>query len=520
MKNLIRQSIKTGFIFGILQVFFVLTGFNMMLGILFARLSGIKQVETFPAPIFLIVYTLLMGFWLGLAALRKKAGVSAGQKIALSSIAGLTAGCIAGIFNIVLAFLLVNKIFARDVFTVLSFDFIKAVLFGLDPVKGILLTVICFIGGSLAGGALVVFWTLGPVRNHWQKDLALLKTWFDTLRQVTRGTYRLFWQIGSISLLAVLVILLPLKWGSYWNYVLGTVGLYVILGLGMNIIVGLSGQLVLGYIAFFAIGAYSMALLNAPLPHNLMWGFWTSLAAGVVLAAVAGLLLGLPLMRLRGDYLAIVTLGFGEIIRVLLKSDLLTSFTGGPRGVQNISGPTLFGRPFVSDVHFMYLIILGMLLAIFVYHRLQNSRTGRAWLAIREDETVARATGVDTVRYKLLALVIGAAFAGLAGGIFASRNQFTGPEEHSLMASVNVLSLVIVGGLGNIPGTILGAFALKGLPEILREFANFRMLAFGALLVVMMVSRPEGLIPSRRPKYPLPKDAPDSLSGPGGADDR
>jgi len=280
--------------------------------------------------------------------------------------------------------------------------------------------------------------------------------------------------------------------------------------LGLNIIVGFSGQLVLGYIAFFAIGAYTMALLNSPFPHNLMWGFWPAVVLGVVLAALAGVLLGLPLMRLRGDYLAIVTLGFGEIIRILLKSDMLTDFTGGPRGIQNISGPTLFGKPFNSDVQFMYLIAAAVLLAAFVYNRLQYSRAGRAWLSIREDQTVARATGVNTTRYKLLALALGAAFAGLAGAIFASRNQFTGPEEHSLMASINVLSLIIVGGMGNIPGTILGAFALKGLPEILREFANYRLLTFGALLVVMMLSRPEGMIPSKRPKYKIPREQADN----------
>jgi branched-chain amino acid transport system permease protein len=265
--------------------------------------------------------------------------------------------------------------------------------------------------------------------------------------------------------------------------------------------------LVLGYIAFFAIGAYAMALLNAPFPHNLMLGFWPSLVIAVILAAITGLILGLPIMRLRGDYLAIVTLGFGEIIRILLKSDLLTSFTGGPRGIQNIQGPTIFGRAF-TDVDYMYLIVLAVCLAIYVYGRLQHSRTGRAWLAIREDETVARATGVNTARNKLLALMIGAAFAGLAGAIYAARNQFTGPDEHSLMASINVLCLIIVGGLGNIPGALLGAFALKGLPELLREVESYRMLAFGALLVVMMLSRPEGLIPSQRPSLELPDEEP------------
>ena len=277
-------------------------------------------------------------------------------------------------------------------------------------------------------------------------------------------------------------------------------GIYVLLGLGLNIIVGLSGQLVLGYVAFFAIGAYSFALLTAPVPHNLMWNFWPAVGAAIFLAAVAGLLLGLPILNLRGDYLAIVTLGFGEIIRNLIRSDLLTPLTLGPRGVREIAQPTLFGNPFSSDIDFMYLIIVAVLILIYITHRIQNSRTGRAWLSIKDDETVARASGVNVYKYKLLALSLGAAFAGLGGAIFASRNLFTGPEDHILMVSINVLCLIIVGGMGSIPGVILGAFALKGIPEMLRDFEIYRMLAFGALLVVMMIVRPEGLWPTGRPK--------------------
>lgn len=506
MKTLIRQAVRTGITFGIVNIFFVLIGFNMLVGILFAKLSGVKQPGAIPAPQFLIIYTFLIGLWAGLSSLSKKDELEFGKKVLLSGVTGLTTGVLAGILNAILAFLLINKINARDFLTVLSFDFIKGVLFGLPPLTGILLTLLYTVLSSLSGGLVFALIKLKSVKKVWSNFTTFIKKGIDRIRAVTQGKNRLLWQIISISLVAVVVVILPLKWGSYWNYVFGTVGLYVILGLGLNIIVGLSGQLVLGYIAFFAIGAYTMALLNSPVPHNLMWGFWPALILGVFLAAIAGLLLGLPLMRLRGDYLAIVTLGFGEIIRILLKSDMLTRFTGGPRGIQKISGPTLFGKPFASDVDFMFLIIGGVMLAVFVYSRLQHSRTGRAWLSIREDELVARASGVNTVTYKLLALAIGAAFAGLAGGIYASRNQFTGPDEHALMASINVLSLIIVGGMGNIPGTLLGAFALKGLPEILREFANFRLLAFGALLVFMMLSRPEGLIPSRRPKYQLPKD--------------
>jgi len=506
MKTLIRQSIRTGLTFGIVQVFFILIAFNTMVGIMLAKVSGIKNPGEIPAPKFLIAYTILMGLWVGIAALSKKKSLPAGQKILAGFSASLTSAILVGLLEVAMTAILVNKIFIRDFLTVLSFDFIKATLFGLTPTIGILVTIGCTLLGSLVGVGLNILSNLHAVQEHWKKDLGFIKDLTEKFQHAIRGKYHLIWQIVGISLLAVAVILIPLKWGSYWNYVIGTVGLYVILGLGLNIIVGLSGQLVLGYIAFFAIGAYTMALLNAPEPHNLMWGFWPALLLGVALAALSGLLLGLPIMRLRGDYLAIVTLGFGEIIRILLKSDVLTNFTGGPRGIQNIHGPMLFGRPFSSEVDFVYLIIAGVILASFVYNRLQQSRTGRAWLAIREDETVARASGVDTIKYKLLALAIGAAFAGLAGGIYASRNQFTGPDEHALMASINVLSLIIVGGMGNIPGTILGAFTLKGLPEILREFANFRLLAFGALLVFMMLSRPEGLIPSHRPKYSEPKE--------------
>ena len=334
------------------------------------------------------------------------------------------------------------------------------------------------------------------------------------------GVIKKYGQFIIYLAIGALVIILPTRWGSYNNYVAGLVGIYVILGIGLNIIVGLSGQLVLGFASFFAMGAYSVALLNAPVPHGIMLGFWPSILVGIVMAVIAAVLLGLPTMRLRGDYLAIVTLGFGEIIRILLKSDLLSSFTGGPRGIQDIKGPTLFGKPFTSDIDYTYLIVVAVLVAIFLYKRLENSRTGRAWLAIKEDAIVAKATGINVQKYKLLALCIGAAFAGLAGGIFAARNQFTGPNDHTLMVSINILSIVIVGGMNSIPGIIFGAFTLKGLPEILREIENYRLLVFGALLVFMMQARPEGLWPSFRPslEMKLRKEKDDSKQKEGGPD--
>ncbi len=509
MKSPLLHSARTGLVFAIVHIFLVLIGFNTLVGTLLARVSGAQLVGSLPPARFMVIYTLLLALWAGLSATRRARAKTFTGALGMGAAAGFAAGLIAFLFSLGIAWFLVNKVDFRQYLAVLSFDFIRVTLFNLSPLAGALATAGLFTAGGALGGLVNGFLGLAWTRKLLKSIAGFFSTLTSQLKTILRGKYRLVFTIAGIALLAAAVIILPLKWGSYWNYVTGTVGLYVILGLGLNIIVGLSGQLVLGYIAFFAIGAYTMALLNSPFPHNLMWGFWPAVILGVALAALSGVLLGLPLMRLRGDYLAIVTLGFGEIIRILLKSDLLTDFTGGPRGIQNISGPTLYGKPFNADYQFMYLIAAAVLLAAFVYNRLQYSRTGRAWLSIREDQTVARATGVNTTRYKLLALALGAAFAGLAGAIFASRNQFTGPEEHSLMASINVLSLIIVGGMGNIPGTILGAFALKGLPEILREFANYRLLTFGALLVVMMLSRPEGMIPSKRPKYKIPDEAPD-----------
>lgn len=257
---------------------------------------------------------------------------------------------------------------------------------------------------------------------------------------------------------------------------------------------------------FFAVGAYTFALLTSPEPHGIGLSLWLATGASIVASTLTGLLLGLPILNLRGDYLAIVTLGFGEIIRILIRSDLLTNITNGPKGVTNVGQPIWRGEAF-SDVNYMHLLMLLALIALFIAKRLKDSRTGRAWVAIREDETVAQATGVNTYRSKILALLLGAAFAGLAGAMFASRNQFTGPEDFTMMVSINVLCIVIVGGMGSLPGIVLGAFVLKGLPELLRELEDYRLLVFGALLVVMMIVRPEGLWPAGRVKFKKPSSA-------------
>jgi branched-chain amino acid transport system permease protein len=501
-KSAVRQSLNTGVVFGITHIFFVLIGFNAMLGSLLVKIVGEKSEINTPTVHSLIVYAVLMCLFAGIASARRHK-TSGTQKLLASVFSGLSFGVIAGALAAIFQVMITNKVNPRDTFAILSFPFMKASLFKLGAM-GIWVNFLLFFGSTILGGLINVLWNL-PVAATCRTIVA---GWFKNLKTLVSGGSLKAQKVKKYIFFGLAVIILavvPIEWGSYWNYVIGTVGLYIILGLGLNIIVGLSGQLVLGFIAFFAIGAYTVALLNAPLPFNIMLGFWPSLVLAIIFSAFTGLLLGLPIMNLRGDYLAIVTLGFGEIIRILLKSDVLTKFTGGPRGVQDIHGPSIFGHTF-TDVNYMYLIILAVALAVFIYNRLQNSRSGRAWLAIREDETVARATGINTGKYKLMALMIGAAFAGLAGAIYAARNQYTGPDEHSMMASINVLCLIIVGGMGNVPGTFLGAFALKGLPELLREVENYRMLAFSALLIVMMLIRPDGLIPTKRPIRNLPDE--------------
>ncbi len=263
----------------------------------------------------------------------------------------------------------------------------------------------------LIGSLLGIVFLKGVWRADWRKRAAVKgKERVEDMKQsplaekIQTSKYgKTIMIVGGLALLFVM----PYVWGSYWNYVMGTVGIYILLGLGMNIIVGLSGQLVLGYVAFFAVGAYTVGLLTSPVPLGIELGFWPALLASIVAAALTGLLLGLPILNLRGDYLAIVTLGFGEIIRILVKSDSLTPLTGGPKGLRNIAKPTLFGMDFSNDVNFMHLILIGVLVGIFIAYRLQNSRTGRAWLSVQGDQIVSRATGVNTLYYKILALSAG-----------------------------------------------------------------------------------------------------------------
>ncbi|HSC82731.1 MAG TPA: high-affinity branched-chain amino acid ABC transporter permease LivM [Pseudomonas sp.] len=295
--------------------------------------------------------------------------------------------------------------------------------------------------------------------------------------------------------------------------------IYVMLGLGLNIVVGLAGLLDLGYVGFYAVGAYSYALLS----HYYGLGFWVCLPIAGLMAAFFGFILGFPVLRLRGDYLAIVTLGFGEIIRILLRN--MTELTGGPNGISNIDKPTLFGLSFerraaegmqtfheffgiaynsINKVVFLYLIaLLLVLLTLFVINRLLRMPIGRAWEALREDEIACRALGMNPTVIKLSAFTLGACFAGFAGSFFAARQGLVTPESFTFIESATILAIVVLGGLGSQLGVILAAVVMILLPELMREFSEYRMLFFGALMVLMMIWRPQGLLPMQRPHLEL-----------------
>ena len=317
-------------------------------------------------------------------------------------------------------------------------------------------------------------------------------------------------QMRTGALMALLLIF-PLLLGTYVSEVLDQVGLYILMGLGLNVVVGFAGLLDLGYVGFFAIGAYAMGMLTSPELGLASLSWWAALPIAVSITILAGIMLGVPVLNMRGDYLAIVTLGFGEIIRLLALSDALRPWTGGSQGIQLIAKPVVGTMVLDNQLKLYYLILAGCLLAGFISSRLRDSRLGRAWMAMREDEDVAQAIGINLVATKLLAFSVGAAFGGLSGAIFAAKLGAIYPNSFGLLISINVLALLIIGGMGSIRGVVVGALVLVGLPELLREFAEFRLLVYGALLVVMMLYRPQGLWPEDARKLEAHED--DGLSG-------
>ena len=329
-------------------------------------------------------------------------------------------------------------------------------------------------------------------------------------------------QYTRVGALGILLLLLPVLVGSAISDVLTNIGLYILMGLGLNVAVGLAGLFDLGYVTNFAVGAYIMGVLTTTGALGIesklgvsVFNFWLVLPVSLLVAMFTGFILALPVLRMRGDYLAIATLGFGEIIRLLALSDWLKPIIGGAQGVLFIPPPNFLGIDLIGPQRLYYIILGACLLAVFVSSRLNNSRIGRQWMAIREDEDVASAMGINTARSKLLAFTISAATGGLAGAIFAAKLGTIFPSSFNLLVSVNVLSLIIIGGLGSLPGIIVGALFLVGMPELLREFDEFRLLLYGTLMVTMMLARPEGLWPSAVYRREVGRDD-DSASQPVG----
>jgi len=365
---------------------------------------------------------------------------------------------------------------------------------------GSAVTKLVFSGKSLNPITAIIIFALVAGITYWSNSRKAKSESSDA--ELPSGREQKIYRVRVIVGIALLLIL-PLILGTYLTEVVNNVGIYVLMGLGLNIVVGFAGLLDLGYVAFFAIGAYVMGILTSEGSLGLGFTFWTALPFSVLAATLFGIILGIPVLRMRGDYLAIVTLGFGEIIRILALSDMLKSFIGGAQGVLQIPKPSLFGYELIKPEALFYVILLGVLLAAFIAWRLRDSRLGRQWMALREDETVAEAMGINLVNTKLLAFATGAAFSGLAGAIFASKLTSIFPHSFNLIVSINVLSLIIVGGIGSLPGVVVGALILVGLPELLREFAEHRLLMYGALLIVMMLIRPEGFWPSETIKREL-----------------
>lgn len=346
--------------------------------------------------------------------------------------------------------------------------------------------------GLSPSGAAAVFVLAAAASALWRQHGDAARAWYGALRAPRRRGLRL----AAAALALAALIALPLAAGPFVSTVLVLVGLFALMGLGLNVVVGFAGLLDLGYVAFFAIGAYTTALLTSTGAHGIaQLSFWIAAPIAMAMALLAGVLLGIPVLGIRGDYLAIATLGFGEIIRLLVLSDFLRPWLGGSQGVLAVPKPTLAGIELAGPGEIFYLTLASCLLLVYVAARLRDSRLGRAWMAVREDEDVAQAMGIKLVSVKLLAFGLGATFGGLSGAIFAVLVGSVFPHSFQLLISINVLALIIVGGMGSMPGVIVGALVLIGLPELLREFSDFRYLVYGAALVYMMRRRPEGLWP-------------------------
>jgi branched-chain amino acid transport system permease protein len=358
-------------------------------------------------------------------------------------------------------------------------------------------------GLTILGGT-VVFLAAAAADIAWSRRGRQVR---DRVRKTTEQAPAA--RLGLFLVLVAILVILPFLLGSVISETLGQVMIYVLLGLGLNIVVGYAGLLDLGYVAFFAFGAYTTGLLTGAFLNTTTGAAQPALSADLnfyvavwivaLLAAGVGLLIGAPVLRLRGDYLAIVTLGLGEIVSVITASKWAQPLIGGPQGMRGVTKAEIFGlNPQDNPQHFYYLALAFVLLAAFVSWRLSTSRIGRAWTAMREDEQVADATGISTTKFKLLAFAMGGAIGSLGGALFAVSIGSLTPASFEITVSITALAVVILGGLGSIPGVVVGALVLIGLPGLLREFEDYRPLIYGGALVAIMILRPQGLIPNVR----------------------
>ena len=358
--------------------------------------------------------------------------------------------------------------------------------------------------GLMLQGAVIVF--LAAVAYVLIRDMigSQVAEGYGRLQPTTRRNIR--W--AYLAAAAILAILFPLYAGNFIGQVLLMVGLFILMGMGLNLEVGIAGLLDLGFVAFYAVGAYTTALLTADSPFALaQLSYWQAMPIAVLASVVVGILFGIPVLKVRGDYLAVATLGLGEIVRVIVLSDAAAPLLAGAKGILQIPRPSIGDFHLTTPVSLFYLTLVASVIAAYCAWRLQESRLGRAWMAIRDDEDVAQALGINLIRVKLLAYGLGAAFAGLAGSIFAIMLGTIYPHSFQLIISINILALIIVGGMGSLPGVALGAAVLIGLPEALREFGEFRFLFYGLAIIAVMRLKPEGLWPSAAKRREMRIDA-------------
>lgn len=403
-----------------------------------------------------------------------------------------------GLFQIPMSFrnAIIQGILWLVIFGTLRDQILLIDLLKLQPIATILKQIVFATSGLRPLGAILVFVISGGLAYYSSVRKAKI-----TVNQQKMPIKRE--RIFKIAILAIILLALPYALGIFFSEILDTTGYFIIMGLGLNIVVGFSGLLDLGYVAFYAIGAYTVGVLTSPGLGLFHLTFWQAMPIALLFAWLAGIILGLPVLRMRGDYLAIVTLGFGEIVRLLALSDWLKSFLGGTQGIQGIAQPIIGPLRLDTLQKLYYLILIGIAILAFISWRLKESRLGRSWMAIREDEDVAQAMGINLVLTKLLAFSTGALFAGLAGAFGAAKLTSVYPHSMTFIVSINVLVLIIIGGMGSIPGVFVGGLVLIGLPGLLTEFEEYRFWFYGLALVGMMLFRPEGLWPEARRKLEL-----------------